>query len=124
MSVPIVVVDDSRTAVHVLTLALRQAGYAVEAAEDGEAGLALIRAARPRLAFVDAEMPHVNGYELARAVRDDGALDPQPHLIMLTAGGQEADRERAEEAGVDEFMTKPFSPSQLRARVRELLGEA
>jgi DNA-binding response OmpR family regulator len=121
---PIVVVDDSRTAVHVLALALRQEGYTVETAEDGETGLALIRAVRPRLAFVDAEMPRVNGYELALAVRDDASLDPQPYLIMLTAGGQEADRERAEKAGVDEFMTKPFSPSQLRGRVRELLGEA
>lgn len=124
MTPTIVVVDDSRTAVHVLMLALRQEGYDVETAEDGEAGLELIRAVRPRLVFVDAEMPRVNGYELARAVRNDASLDPQPYLIMLTAGGQEADRERAEAAGVDEFMTKPFSPSELRARVRELLGEA
>ncbi len=120
---PIVVVDDSRTAQHVLALALRQEGYDVETADDGEEGLELIRAVRPRLAFVDAEMPRMTGYELARAVRDDASLDPQPHLIMLTAGGQEADRERAEAAGVDEFLTKPFSPSQLRALVRELLGE-
>ncbi len=47
----------------------------------------------------------------------------QPYVIMLTAGGQAADRERAERAGVDEFMTKPFSPSKLIGRVTELLGE-
>lgn len=124
MRTPIVIVDDSRTARHVLALALRQEGYDVETAGDGVEGLELIRSVRPRLAFVDAEMPRLTGYELARAVRDDASLDPQPHLIMLTAGGQEADRERAVASGVDEFLTKPFSPSQVRALVRDLLGDA
>ncbi len=68
-------------------------------------------------------MPRCDGYELSATVRDDAGLERKPYMIMLTAGGREVDRARADLAGVDEFMTKPFSPSKLRGRVREILGE-
>ncbi len=66
-------------------------------------------------------MPNGDAYEVCRTLRDDPDLE-QPHVIMLTASAREVDRTRAEEAGVDEFMTKPFSPRDLRRRVQELLG--
>lgn len=121
---PVLIVDDSVTVVRLLAHALRDVGCEVLTAMDGEAALALIRERRPALVIIDAEMPKLSGYEVCEAVRDDDGEKGRPYLIMLTAGGQEADRERAERAGVDEFLTKPFSPSALRARVRELLGEA
>lgn len=65
-------------------------------------------------------MPNVDGYDACRALRADAHLE-QPHVIMLTASAPEVDRDRAEQAGVDEFMTKPFSPKALRDRVQELL---
>lgn len=122
MSARIVVADDSRTILTLVTLALRQGGYEPVTALDGEQALASVREHRPELLIVDAVMPGLSGYDVCRALRDDPD-GPKPHVIMLTAGGQESDRLRADEAGVDEFVTKPFSPSTLRARVRELLGE-
>ena len=84
-------------------------------------GTCPIREHRPRLVILDAMMPNGDGYDVCRTLRADPGLD-QPHVIMLTASAGEVDRERAEEVGVDEFMTKPFSPRELRERVQELLG--
>jgi DNA-binding response OmpR family regulator len=123
VSARIVVADDSRTILALVTMALRQAGHEPVTASDGEEALAAVREHRPELLIVDAVMPGLSGYDVCRALRED-ADGPQPHVIMLTAGGQEADRVRADEVGVDEFVTKPFSPSDLRARVHELLGDA
>jgi DNA-binding response OmpR family regulator len=123
VSARIVVADDSRTILALVTMALRQAGHEPVTASDGEEALAAVREHRPELLIVDAVMPGLSGYDVCRALRADPD-GPLPHVIMLTAGGQEADRVRAEEAGVDEFVTKPFSPSELRARVHELLGDA
>jgi DNA-binding response OmpR family regulator len=121
MSARVVVADDSRTMLALLTLAVRRSGHEPATATDGGEALALVREHRPELLILDAVMPGLSGYDVCRSVRDE-ADGPQPHVIMLTAGGQDADRLRAEEAGVDEFMTKPFSPSTLGARVRDLLG--
>jgi DNA-binding response OmpR family regulator len=123
VSARIVVADDSRTILSLVTLALQREGYEPVTASDGEEALAAVREHRPELLIVDAVMPGLSGYDVCRELRSDPD-GPQPHVIMLTAGGQEADRVRAEEVGIDEFVTKPFSPSDLRARVRELLGDA
>lgn len=123
MSATVLIVDDSATQVRLLAHALRGEGLEVLTAMDGEEALALVRERTPALLIVDAVMPGLDGYEVCRELRGDERLPGQPYVIMLTAGGHERDRERAEEAGVDEFMTKPFSPSQLRARVRAVLEE-
>ena len=117
----LLVVDDSPVIVRLLSLALTQNGYQVVTAADGEEGLARVRELSPPLVFLDAMMPKLNGYEVCEAVRADESLARRPYVIMLTAAGQETDRERAEAVGVDEFMTKPFSPSALIERVREVL---
>ena len=119
----IVVVDDSPVVVRMLTMALEDAGYDVVAGDDGDEALARIREVSPALVLIDATMPKRTGYEVCEELRADPTVVRQPYVIMLTAGGQAADRERAERAGVDEFMTKPFSPSKLLDRVTELLGE-
>lgn len=118
----IVVVDDSPMIIRMLSMALEDAGYDVVAAADGEEGLARIREHEPPLVLLDATMPKLDGYQVCAELRSDGSLARQPHVIMLTASGHEADRERAEQAGVNEFMTKPFSPSDLLVRVEEVLN--
>jgi len=117
----ILVADDSPTILNLLVIALTREGFDPVTAANGEEALERIREHRPRLVILDALMPRGDGYEVCKSLREDSELD-QPYVIMLTAGGRETDRERAEAAGVDEFITKPFSPSQLRARVREILS--
>ncbi|NOZ19493.1 MAG: response regulator [Planctomycetes bacterium] len=116
----ILVADDEPFIVRLLTFVLRKRGFSVAEARDGEEALDLVRAKRPKIAFVDAMMPKMNGYELCRAIKKDPDLR-DTHLIMLTAKGQDSDRDRGLEAGADEYMTKPFSPSQVLQRVTEIL---
>jgi DNA-binding response OmpR family regulator len=118
----VVVVDDSGAIRLLLTRALEQAGFRVSAAADGEEGVTRIRELAPALVVVDAQMPGKDGHQLCREVREDTQLGRQPKIIMLTAAGEEADRRRAQEAGVDEFLTKPFDPAELVERARETLG--
>jgi len=120
VTVPVVVADDSRTILELILLTLGRGGIETASAGDGAEALERIREHRPRLVILDAMMPNGDGYDVCRTLRADPGLD-QPHVIMLTASAGEVDRERAEEVGVDEFMTKPFSPRELRERVRELL---
>ena len=112
--------DDSKTILELIVLTLQRGGIETVTADDGADALERIRELRPRLVILDAMMPNVDGYDVCRTLREDTNLE-QPHVIMLTASARELDRTRAEEAGVDEFMTKPFSPRQLRERVQELL---
>lgn len=117
----IVVADDSRTAVTVLSFALSKEGYEVITATDGLEALDRIRESRPQIVILDGMMPGRDGFEVAAEVRGDLLLEPQPHIIMITAEGRDADRERAHASGVDDFLNKPFSPSELLAKVREAL---
>lgn len=123
MSARVVVADDSATILQLLVFALTREGYEPATANDGVEALDAIREHRPELVIVDAMMPRVDGYDVARTVRDELG-DDRPYVIMLTAADREVDRARATEAGVDELISKPFSPSALRERVRELLGDA
>jgi DNA-binding response OmpR family regulator len=120
-SVRIVVADDSDAILSLIVASLQREGYEPATATNGADALARIRELRPELVILDAVMPKGDGYEVCRELRDDPDLE-RPYVIMLTAGARESDRERAEAAGVDEFITKPFSPSQLRERVRAILG--
>jgi DNA-binding response OmpR family regulator len=100
---------------------VKKDGYEPATATNGDEALELIREHRPELVILDALMPGMSGYEVCRALREDVDA-PRPHVMMLTAGAREADKALAVEVGIDEFVTKPFSPSELRARVREILG--
>ena len=120
MTAPVVVADDSHTILELIVLTLQRGGIDTVTAVDGVEALARIREHAPSVVILDAMMPNADGYEVCRTLRADDALE-QPHVIMLTANAREVDRERAEQAGVSEFMTKPFSPKALRERVQELL---
>ncbi len=117
----ILVVDDQPFIRRSLSLALRRAGYQVSDAVNGAEGLEQIRAQRPGLVFLDLMMPVMDGFEVCRRVRADPAL-ADTRIIMLTAKGEALDEERGRALGVDEYITKPYSPSAVVSRVREILG--
>ncbi|MBV8480409.1 MAG: response regulator [Actinobacteria bacterium] len=118
MSRTIVIADDEPFILGLLRATLK--GLDAVEADDGVAALAAVREHAPAILIVDADMPGLDGFEVARTLRAD-ADGPQPRILMLTAAGRQSDRDRADEVGVDEYLTKPFSPSALRARVEELL---
>lgn len=117
----ILVVDDEPNVIKSLTFVLSKEGYDVSSAVNGEEAIAKIRQSKPNLMFLDVMMPKKNGYEVCQDVKSDSSLS-DIHIIMLTAKGQEADREKGLNAGADEFMTKPFSPIMVIDKVKELLG--
>lgn len=121
----LVVVDDE---IHIRalleqTLEDLEDEYGVEifSAADGESGLALIREERPQLVFLDVMMPRMNGYEVCQAVSGDPRLSGVK-IVLLTAKGQETDREQGLQAGALRYMTKPFDPDEVLAVAKNALG--
>lgn len=117
----ILVVDDEPFILRSLTFILKKNGYAVDSATNGEEAIDAILTGRPRLVFLDLMMPKKSGLEVCAEVRQNSELN-DVHIIMLTAKGQELDREKGLEAGANEYLTKPFSPSEVLEKVRELVG--
>ena len=117
----VLVVDDEPNILRTLTFVLKKEGYDVSSATNGEEAMAEVRSSKPDLIFLDIMMPKKNGYEVCQEIKGDSDLS-DIHIIMLTAKGQDADREKGLSVGAEEFMTKPFSPMQVVGRVRELLG--
>ncbi len=96
-------------------------GATLLAVGDGQSALDTIKERRPQLVVLDAMMPKMNGFDVCQAVKMDLAMD-DVFVIILTAKGQEYDRQRGEEVGANLYMTKPFDPDELLARAREVLG--
>src|SRR5919204_4161977 len=119
---PILLVDDEPYILRSLGYLLTREGYTVETASNGEEGLARVRELRPPLVFLDIMMPNMNGYEVCEQVKADASLSGT-YVIMLSAKGQQIDRERGLLGGADEYMTKPFSPREVAQRVRTILAE-
>ena len=90
-------------------------------AENGEVALEIIQEERPELVFLDVMMPKMNGMEVCRKVKKDLQLNGV-FIILLTAKGQELDRQRGQEVGADIYMTKPFDPEVLLSKAKEVLG--
>src|SRR4051812_22748003 len=119
---PILVIDDEPYILRSLSYLLQREGYSVATASNGEEGLARVRSLRPPLVFLDIMMPNMNGYEVCEQVKQDPKLDGT-YVIMLSAKGQQIDRERGLLGGADEYMTKPFSPREVAQRVRAILAD-
>lgn len=117
----ILIADDEVHIRRSLEFVLKKEGYEIFLAENGQAALEKTRELRPDLCFLDLQMPPMNGDEVCAAIKQDPELSGT-HVIILTARGQETDKQRIMEAGVDEYMTKPFSPSKVVTRVREVFG--
>ena len=117
----VLVVDDDPFILRMLTLLLRREGYHVLQAMDGEEALAQIRASKPMVVLLDAVMPKKDGYQVCQEVRSDPTITPQPYIIMLTAQDLEDEQAKATQLGVSEYIAKPFNPTRVVARVREVL---
>jgi len=118
----ILVVDDEPNVIRSLTFVLKKEGYDVSVATNGEEAMLKIQESKPKLMFLDVMMPKKNGYEVCQEVKGNSGLS-DIHIIMLTAKGQQADREKGLDAGADEFMTKPFSLMAIVDKVKEILGD-
>jgi two-component system phosphate regulon response regulator PhoB len=123
MKTHILVIEDEAALVELIRYNLETEGFRVSAANDGEEGLALLKESKPDLLVLDWMLPHVSGIEICRQIRRKTELRDLP-VIMLTARGEEADRIRGLEVGADDYIIKPFSPSELVARIRAVLRRA
>jgi DNA-binding response OmpR family regulator len=119
--VKILVVDDDLDLLALVSFALRQAGYLVVEAKDGRAALAAFEKERPDLVILDVNLPHVGGLDVLKRVRAEGATTP---VILLTVRSSEQDQVQGLDLGADDYLTKPFSPRTLLARVRAALRRA
>jgi DNA-binding response OmpR family regulator len=117
----ILIADDDEDIRELVVFRLERSGYDVMAAPDGEEAFRLAVDRTPDLAVLDVMMPKVDGYELTRRLRNNEPTSRMP-VILLTARAQEEDVARGFEAGADDYIRKPFSPQELRARVQTLLG--
>ncbi|MGX1793251.1 response regulator transcription factor [Microbacterium sp. NPDC055312] len=113
-----VVVDDDRDVRDLVAEILRAAGFTVVTADNGLDGVTAVQAHHPLLVTLDVTMPGIDGLEAARRIR----AVSDAHIIMLTALGDAADVTRGLEAGADDYLTKPFRPRELRARIDALLA--
>jgi DNA-binding response OmpR family regulator len=113
----ILVVDDEFKIVQIARDYLEHAGFSVLTAGDGKSALAVARSAKPDLVILDLGLPEMDGLDVTRALRKDSGVP----IIMLTARGEETDKLVGLELGADDYVTKPFSPKELVARVRTVL---
>lgn len=118
----ILTVDDDLELLSLISFALRQAGYLVVEAADGPTALQVFEREQPDLAILDVNLPGLSGFEVCRQIRAQSATP----IMMLTVHNTEEDEVRGLDLGADDYLTKPFSPRTLLARVRALLrrGEA
>lgn len=120
MSHSILVAEDEPNIVESLSFLMENSGLRVRVAYDGPTALAMVHAQRPDLLLLDIMMPGCDGFELLERLRADPRCAGM-RIIMLTAKGREADRRKASELGVDDFITKPFSTREVVRRVKALL---
>ncbi len=118
------VADDDPVNRRLVVMVLERQGFRVLVAEDGAVALRLLGGENPSVIFLDASMPPPDGFEVCRRIRERHDGGPAPYIIMLTSAGQDADRLRALSVGVDEFITKPFSPSKLNIKLQQLRSAA
>jgi DNA-binding response OmpR family regulator len=114
----VVIVEDERAIADVERLYLTEAGYGVHIESDGAAGLARIRQLRPVAVVLDVGLPSMDGIEICRRLRESGDWTP---IIFVTARDDEVDRILGLELGADDYLTKPFSPRELVARIKSVL---
>lgn len=116
----ILVVDDEPRYQHLLRVNLEAAGYLVSTASNGEEALELISSRQPDLVILDIMMPHLDGFSTCERIRQFSSVP----IIMLTAKGEEQDRVKGLNVGADDYVVKPFSATELIARVRAVLRRA
>jgi two-component system alkaline phosphatase synthesis response regulator PhoP len=119
----VLIIEDDKDIVELVRYNLANEGFQVHAAFDGSSGLNTLKKTPPDLLLLDLMLPKLSGLEICREIRRDDSLNRLP-ILMLTARGEEADRVVGLEMGADDYVTKPFSPRELLARVKALLRRA
>jgi two-component system alkaline phosphatase synthesis response regulator PhoP len=119
----VLIVEDDPDIAHLLSHSLNRAGFGVETLSTGHEVMAAVRRQRPDLVLLDLMLPGLDGLEVCRSLRGDPLTAALP-VIMLTARAEESDRIVGLELGADDYITKPFSPNEVVARVRALLRRA
>ena len=117
----ILVADDEADILNLVRFGLERDGHRVVMATDGAGALDLARAELPALCVLDVMMPKLTGLEVLQRLRQDPAT-AHVRVILLTARGRDTDIDRGFELGADDYVTKPFSPQELRRRVHAVLG--
>ncbi len=124
MNRSILIVDDEphlRTLIHQTLEELEDEGVELLMASNGEEALATIESARPALVFLDVMMPKLSGFDVCSRAKQTLGLTGV-YIVLLTAKGQELDRQKGQEVGADLYMTKPFDPDALLEKARTVLG--
>jgi len=124
MQPTILIVDDEahiRLLIEQTLEDLEDQGVRLLTADNGETALELIRAEQPRLVFLDVMMPRMNGFDVCQKVKNELGMQ-EIYIVILTAKGQEFDKQHGEAVGADVYMTKPFDPDELLAKAKEVLG--
>ena len=116
----ILVVEDEKDLVETIKLRLEANNYAVITAYDGQEGLKKARSEKPDLIILDLMLPEINGYKVCRMLKFDQKYKKIP-IIMLTARAQDSDKQMGQEVGADAYITKPFEPQVLLAKIQELI---
>jgi two-component system, OmpR family, alkaline phosphatase synthesis response regulator PhoP len=120
----ILIVDDEvhlRTLIHQALEELEDEGVELLTASNGEDALASIASVKPNLVFLDVMMPKLSGFDVCSRAKQTPGLDGV-YIVLLTAKGQEFDRQKGQEVGADMYMTKPFDPDALLLKARQVLG--
>jgi DNA-binding response OmpR family regulator len=117
MTRSVLVVDDEPNIVLSLEFIMKQAGFEVRVARDGNEAIAALEASIPDLVLLDVMMPNRDGYDVCQTIRANPAWK-DVHIIMLTAKGRDIEREKGMALGADDYITKPFSTRQVIARVQ------
>jgi len=119
MSKKIILIEDDQDINRLVTHYLTKEGYIIKSSQDGIRGLQLIKQEKPDLVILDLMLPEMDGLEVCKRLRADSKTSALP-IIMLTAKGEESDKIVGLELGADDYMTKPFSPKELVARIKAL----
>jgi len=122
MAKKIVLAEDEPQIAKLVEFKLKKEGYQVTWKKNGEESLKAIKEEKPDLILLDVMMPVMDGYEVLRQVKEDEQLRDIP-VIMLTARAQERDVVKGIDSGVENYITKPFHPAELLARVKRILGK-
>ena len=120
MSKRILVVEDQPDNRQIIRDMLAGTGYEISEAEDGEQALVAVAKQRPQLILMSAQLPTMDGYEVARQIKADPALRSIP-IIAVTSYALSGEEKKARAAGCDDYVPKPFSPRQLLAKIRQFL---
>lgn len=123
MAKKIVLAEDEPQIARLIEFKLKKEGYQVTWKENGEEALKAIKADKPDLILLDVMMPVMDGYEVLRRLKEDENLKSIP-VVMLTARAQERDVVKGIDLGAEDYITKPFHPAELLARVKRILGKS